>query len=149
MPGPTVLFGLWVQVNEGNVILYGIAPTAETTANLTSSIVCNPSGTLAVAATMTCIGTFTFSQAAFEAGSRIFEAALESANLTAAAASNAVNIVPIEVPSVTVSILLNTCDPPEDAGERLCCFYLHRQADIRGGAAQHPTPARQDRPCNS
>jgi hypothetical protein len=116
MSKPTVLFALCVQVNEGNIILYGIAPTAETTSNLTSGIVCNPSGTLAVAATMTCTGTFNFSQAAFEAGSKIFEAALESANLTVAAVSNAVNTTPIEVPSVTVSILFDTCDPPEDAG---------------------------------
>lgn len=106
-----------MQVNEGNIILYGITRTADTLSALTSGITCSPSGTLAVAATMTCTGIFTFNQSAFESGTKFFTAALASANYSDPAVSNAVNTTPVEVPSVSVAILLNTCDPPEDAGE--------------------------------
>lgn len=110
-----------MQVNEGNIILYGITPTADTLAALTSAIACTPSGTLAVAATMTCTGTFTFSQAAFEAGSKVVTAALSSANYSEPAVSNAVNTTPVELPSVTVALLLSTCDPPGDADAPVIC----------------------------
>jgi hypothetical protein len=108
-------------VNEGNVILYGIQATAETLSELTSGVVCTPSGTLAVAATMVCTATFTFNQSAFEAGNKSFTPALQSVNLTVPALSNnTVTTMPVEVPSVSVRILYNTCDPPEDAGTLTC-----------------------------
>lgn len=105
------------QVNDGNVILYDIAATAATLAELTSSVTCVPSGTLAVAATMTCTGTFTFDQPTFEAGVKSLTAALQSANLTVAASSNTVQTTPVEDPKVAISINLPSCTLPSDAGE--------------------------------
>lgn len=92
-------------------------PTANTLYGLTSALTCSPNGTLQVAAVMTCTGTFTFNQSVFEAGTRNYSAAFDSANLTVAAASNMVSTTPIEAPSVSVAIKLDTCVTPSDAGE--------------------------------
>ena len=106
-----------MQVNQGNVILYGTTPTDLTLFGLTSTLTCVPASTLAVAATMTCSGSFTFNQSSFEAGTKNYSAAFVSANLTAAVESNLVSTVPVEAPSVTIAILASTCANPSDAGE--------------------------------
>lgn len=106
-----------LQLNEGNVFLYELAPTDITLLGLTSNLSCTPTSALAVAATMTCSGTFTFDQAAFEAGTRNYTALLTSANYTGTAVSNMVSTRPVEAPGVTVAIKLSTCMTPNDAGD--------------------------------
>jgi len=124
-----------MQVNAGAVMLHNISPNQSTLEQLTGPLTCDGTEAgqaipqLAAGAAMTCYGSFTFDQAAFESGPRTFTAGFRLGEdpgsglvpqLDRQAATNG-TVTPLAVAVVRGMIDKDSCEVPVDAGEGMAC----------------------------
>jgi hypothetical protein len=107
----------------GTVQVNGIVVTSSTQAQLSSQVACNGGdgniSSLAVKQSVQCIGVYTFSQNAMDAGPKQFTVALTATTPGTVFSVASVVVLPLLLPSVKASIDQTSCKTPLFAGKSL------------------------------
>lgn len=119
-----------MQANAGQLDIAGIRPTSATLDQLPTGLVCEAGVDvqaidLSPGEKITCTGYFTFDQAAFELGPRLFQANFTAETLLAAPAeSNVVVVTPQRVATLKAVIHPDTCTASAAAGKVYTLWHL-------------------------